>query len=323
MELGSRKEIVFYYESGQNPNGDSGAGDRPRIMHDGHVMVTDTRLKQTIREYASRVLGKTTLSLHDNSEKITTRASHVLKQSGLKNSRLEACDANDVIKNLLILTHDVPLFGIMLPVGKHDDKGKNGTNGVAKLTGPVQFELGRTINRVARADPQISGRFVGASDTESSTLGIYHSIEYSMIKFRGSVEPACLENHAGDSGVWGSFCDAEKTLFECMWHGTTRLLTRSKYPQRPILYAEVEYSDRATHDDLDELLRIEQRHEGLPAQSAGDFVLVCDGLKERLSRRKVSKFRAAASHEYVDDLNKIVQTLVDSGIHAEILGAEK
>lgn len=323
METGSRKEIIFYYESRQNPNGDSGAGNRPRIMRNGHLMVTDTRLKQTIREYASRVLGKTTLSLHDNSEKVILRAETVLKNSELKNNYLVACNANEVVENLLILTHDVPLFGIMLPTGKYGKKGQKGTNGTAKLTGPVQFDLGSTVNKVTRIDPQISGRFVGASDTESSTLGKYSSIEYAMIKFRGSVEPSCLEKHSDNSRVWTSFCDAEKTLFECMWHGTTRLLTRSKYPQRPILYAEVEYSDCAMHDDLDALIRLEQRSAGSPAHSADDFALVWDGLVTSLSRRKVSKFRIASSHEYANDATKIVKTLEDSGICADVMDVEK
>jgi len=323
MDAQSRKELVFYYESGQNPNGDSGAGDRPRIMHDGRMMVTDTRLKQTIREYASRVLGKTTLSLHDNSETVTKRANSLLKTSELEACKLEDCSANDAVENLLVLTHDVPLFGVMLSTGRQSEKGQRCTNGVAKLTGPVQFELGMTVNKVTRIDPQIGGRFVGASDKKTSTLGKYHSIEYAMIKFRGSVEPSCLERHSNNDSVWSSFCEAEKTLFECMWHGTTRLLTRSKYPQRPILYAEVEYTDCAMHDDLDDLLRIEQRYKALPAHSADDFVLVCDGLKEALSRRKVSKFRIASSHEYADDAAKIVKTLSDSGIRADMIGAEK
>lgn len=318
MEAGSRKEIVFYYESGQNPNGDSGAGDRPRVMRDGRLMVTDTRLKQTIREYASRVLGKTTLSLHDNSKKVTERASSVLEKSGL-GGKLTANEANHVVENLLILTHDVPLFGLMLPTGKAD----NGTNGVAKLTGPVQFELGRTVNRVSHVNPQISGRFVGASDTESSTLGKYHSVEYALIKFKGSVEPSCLEKYADNEKVWDSFCNAEKTLFECLWHGTTRLLTRSKYPQRPILYAEVEYSDCTMYDDLDDLLHIKQRNEARLAHSAEDFVLVCNELEKSLSRRNVSKFRIAGSHELADDVARTVKSLESSGISASVLGAEK
>lgn len=323
METGSRKEIVFYYESRQNPNGDSVAGNRPRIMRDGRMMVTDTRLKQTIREYANRVLGKTTLSLHDNSERVTSRAESVLKKSGLRNSRLTTCDTNEVVENLLILTHDVPLFGMMLPTGKYGKQGQKGTNGTAKLTGPVQFDLGSTVNKVARIDPQISGRFVGASDTESSTLGKYSFIEYAMIKFQGSVEPSCLERHANNSKVWNSFCDAEKTLFECLWHGTTRLLTRSKYPQRPILYAEVEYSDCTMHDDLDALIHLEQRSAGSPAHSADDFTLVYDELSTSLSRRKVLKFRIASSHEYASDTAKIVKILEDSGISADVMDVEK
>jgi len=318
MQAGSRKEIVFYYESRQNPNGDPDANDRPRVMRDGYMMVTDTRLKQTIREYASRVLGKTTLSLHDDHKKITEKADTILQKSEL-GRKLDACGADEVIENLLLLTHDVPLFGVMLPIGKI----KKGTNGVAKITGPVQFELGRTVNKVAHLNPQISGRFVGASDKKDSTLGKYHYIEYAMIKFRGSVEPSCLEKYARSSRVWNSFCNAEKTLFECLWHGTTRLLTRSKYPQRPMLYAEVEYADCATHNDLDTLLRLELRNTKNPPYSADDFVLVCDGLEKNLSQRNVSKFRIACSHEHANDMDNIVKSLSNSGVRVEAISVEK
>ena len=51
MEKNCRKEILFYYESRQNPNGDPGFENQPRLMADGTIMVTDVRIKRTIHVY--------------------------------------------------------------------------------------------------------------------------------------------------------------------------------------------------------------------------------------------------------------------------------
>ena len=47
MKVDHKKEILFYYESRKNPNGDPGFDDQPRLMDDGTIMVTDLRLKRT------------------------------------------------------------------------------------------------------------------------------------------------------------------------------------------------------------------------------------------------------------------------------------
>ncbi|HXX96253.1 MAG TPA: type I CRISPR-associated protein Cas7 [Candidatus Bathyarchaeia archaeon] len=56
MEKNHRKEILFYYESRQNPNGDPGFENQPRLMSDGTIMVTDVRIKRTIRDYVAQDL---------------------------------------------------------------------------------------------------------------------------------------------------------------------------------------------------------------------------------------------------------------------------
>ena len=53
-----KREILFYYESRQNPNGDPGFENQPRMMPDGTIMVTDVRIKRTMRDYAKNVLDK-------------------------------------------------------------------------------------------------------------------------------------------------------------------------------------------------------------------------------------------------------------------------
>ena len=59
MKIDSKKEILFYYESRQNPNGDPGFENQPRLMPDGTIMVTDVRVKRTIRDYAKTALNET------------------------------------------------------------------------------------------------------------------------------------------------------------------------------------------------------------------------------------------------------------------------
>ena len=55
----SKKEILFYYESRQNPNGDPGFENQPRMMPDETIMVTDVRIKRTIRDFAKTKHGET------------------------------------------------------------------------------------------------------------------------------------------------------------------------------------------------------------------------------------------------------------------------
>ena len=55
MNVDHKKEILFYYQSIRaNPNGDPGFEDQPRLMSDNTILVTDLRLKRTVRDYASK-----------------------------------------------------------------------------------------------------------------------------------------------------------------------------------------------------------------------------------------------------------------------------
>ena len=65
-------EILFYYESKQNPNGDPGFENQPRMMPDDTIMVTDVRIKRTIRDYARDILGETLFVDYDKDGHPTT-----------------------------------------------------------------------------------------------------------------------------------------------------------------------------------------------------------------------------------------------------------
>src|SRR3972149_9379387 len=96
-----RKELLFYYESRMNPNGDPGFENQPRLMPDGTIMVTDVRIKRTIRDYAKSKYGDT-LFVDFGEEgtpvKADERAREILGDS-----------LGDAIKGLAVKTFDVPL----------------------------------------------------------------------------------------------------------------------------------------------------------------------------------------------------------------------
>ena len=138
MNVNHKKEILFYYESRKNPNGDPGFDDQPRLMDDGTIMVTDLRLKRTIRDYARDHLKKTLLV--DYNEKGSPVSALV------KTKELLGATANgDLTEKLLKKCFDSNLFGHFVPVEK-DEQKKYANNAWFKLTGPVQIGLGASVN---------------------------------------------------------------------------------------------------------------------------------------------------------------------------------
>ena len=103
-----KKELLFYYESRQNPNGDPGFENQPRLMPDGTIMVTDVRIKRTIRDYAKSQYGDTLFV--DLGKK-----AHRLRQMK-EQKKFLATALDDAIKGLAVKTFDVPLFGGLVTI---------------------------------------------------------------------------------------------------------------------------------------------------------------------------------------------------------------
>ncbi|MDR2719668.1 MAG: type I CRISPR-associated protein Cas7, partial [Nitrososphaerota archaeon] len=202
-----KKELLFYYESKQNPNGDPGFENQPRLMSDGTIMVTDVRIKRTIRDYAKNKYGATLFV--DFGEggtpvKADERAKEILGDN-----------LDNAIKGLAVKTFDVPLFGGLVTI-----RAKKGS--FQKLTGPVQFAIGRSINQVQVLNPMITGRFVGKEkkgniqgdekQEQFSTFGKFYAVDYALIKIQGAVNPLNLGEYLEDIDVMESFKKAENKL---------------------------------------------------------------------------------------------------------------
>jgi CRISPR-associated protein Csh2 len=302
-------EILFYYESRQNPNGDPGFENQPRLMADDTIIVTDVRIKRTIRDYARDVKGETLFVDYD-------KDGNAIAADG-KAEEIAGSLKGDIIKKLLEKTFDVPLFGALVPIRK----GANKEGRSEKLTGPVQFGISRSVNKVQIINPTIVGRFVGKEKEgkQYSTFGKFYAVEYALIKVQGVVNPNNLSKYAEDEKLFKIFNQKVAMIHDCMWNGTTQLITRSKYPQRSILYIDVDYKDK-TYNDLPNLVDENESLKGMAKELGGspfNFIKLITVMSKRKSQ--INKIRIHGAEDISEDVEKLASDLKKKGLKVEIL----
>ncbi len=260
-QLKNRSEILFLYDVKRcNPNGDPLDANRPRIDEEsGRCLVTDVRLKRTIRDYLMNKGydggPKGDIFIRDIDGKPVTGA-----------ARSESYEGKEDFCQKFI---DVRLFGgVSAPADKGgsgggdgeendepEEKGKNkkpkgGKKGkVFHYTGPVQFSMGYSLNRVQENFIKGTGAFATTEGATQKTFREEYNITYGMIAFHGVVN----ENAAKHVGTTENDI-AEMT--EALWNGTKDLLTRSKKGHMPRLLVKIDYKDGFFIGDLCERLRI-------------------------------------------------------------------
>lgn len=299
-------EILFYYESRQNPNGDPGFENQPRMMPDDTIMVTDVRIKRTMRDYARDVHKEILFVDYDKSGTATTAQSRAKEIVG--------SNKKDMISELLQITFDVPLFGALIPTTDKTDKSVASE----KLTGPLQFGNSRSVNKVQIINPSIVGRFEGKTK-EFSTIGKFYSVEYALIKVQGTINPKNLGKYSEDKEIVKKFSEKASMIHDCLWNGTTKLITRSKFPQRSILYIDVSYKNQI-YNDLPNLVDESKELKGMAknlGESPFDFSKLIDTLSKRKSEIIMVRLRGA--EDVAEDVDNLGTKLKSKGIPVEIL----
>jgi len=344
MDLDSRKEIVFFYESIRaNPNGDPGFDNHPRMYPDNTVMVTDVRIKRTIRDYAKKASeGKDVIFVDYGNDgepvEADKRAKEILVDHDKwpSDEKFTRKNKGKIISGLLRKTFDVPLFGALVTIrdnedskGKksnsdQDDEGSEGKKpGSAQITGTCQFGMGKSVNEADVITVQIAGRFVGdRAKGRETTLGTYSVIDYALIKTVATINPANLElskmeNRLGDDAesksaikeIEANFVDAESKLLKYLWAGTNDLITRSKFQQRSVLVIEVEYDK--SYSDLDTLIDVKDTKS--PKEHATELADIEFGFKRLITAlgnrvEHVKGIRVACDPR----LDDVVKAAVDS-----------
>lgn len=240
----SRSEILFIYDvKDANPNGDPVDENKPRIDEErGINIVTDVRLKRTIRDYLYEVKG----------QDIFIR--EIRKEDGslkTKEERLDDFGEDSIIDKCI----DIRLFGSTTAVEQKS----------ITLTGPVQFKFGRSLHKVDLTYLKGTTVMPSKSDKKQGTFTERYILPYSLIVFYGIIN----ENMVKIQNIPLTEDDL-MLMFEGIWNGTKNLISGSKFGQMPRLLLQIVFKDGENFfiGELDKLISIKS---DLPDEAIRDI----------------------------------------------------
>ena len=235
----NRSELLFVYDiADANPNGDPLDDNKPRMDEETEInIVTDVRIKRTIRDYLHdfKNQGIFIKEIQDDDGNIQDAKQRAIDYSTTEGSYDSIDDAkSDLKNNILNQCIDVRLFGATIPIDVKV-KSKNKSSSVT-LTGPVQFRMGRSLNKVEIQHIKGTGAFASGKGKDQKTFREEYILPYSLISFYGVVN----ENAAKYTLLNEEDIDL---LLEGIWNGTKNLISRSKFGQVPRCLIQIEYAE--------------------------------------------------------------------------------
>jgi CRISPR-associated protein Csh2 len=273
----NRSEIVFLYDiKDGNPNGDPLDENKPRIDDEtGENLVTDVRLKRTIRDYIDDKYENETIFVRESRDDegflydAKRRALDFLGDEF--KGEIKDTQISEVLKGMekeIQKCIDVRLFGGTIPVEFNYKKGsdKKTFTGSITYTGPVQFKIGRSCHSVVLKHLKGTGAFADKYPGKRQfTFREEDILYYSLIKFYGIIN----ENLAKITNLTHNDINL---LLEGMWKGTKSLTSRTKAGQMPRILLKVNYSEPDYHiGDLDKLIVKVKSDESLPDEKIRDI----------------------------------------------------
>lgn len=261
-EVSRRSEIVFLYDiKDGNPNGDPLDENKPRVDEEtGINLVTDVRLKRTIRDYLNKFRDEEIFVREISDEKGDIQDAKLRARDFLTiKEPLDAFETGkkNIDENILNKCIDIRLFGCTVPLelkvqnkkDKDKDKEKEKTGSITH-TGPVQFKIGRSMHKVFMKHFRGTGAFASKEGASQKTFREEDFLPYSLISFYGIIN----ENAAKDTKLSEEDIDL---LLDGMWNGTKNLISRSKVGQVPRLLFKVNYKEGNYHiGDLNNLFSL-------------------------------------------------------------------
>lgn len=305
----NRSEILFLYDAKRcNPNGDPLDANRPRIDEEtGRCMVTDVRLKRTIRDY---LFEKGYNGTENPDKDIFIREIDSKPVTGTERAKSYA-NREEFLRKFI----DVRLFGAVSAPKADKTVKKKGTakegaesseedepvdtKKTFHFTGPVQFGMGRSLNRVHENFIKGTGAFTTKETSIQKTFREEYNITYGLIAFHGVI------NEQAAKYVKTTSEDID-LLMEGIWDGTKSLLTRSKKGHMPRLLIKIDYKGSFFIGDLAERLTLVPK-EGMQEdafEDIEDFTIDTTKL-------------VAALQKYADKIERITVTQDDRIILSE------
>ena len=261
-----RTEILFLYEvENSNPNGDPLNENRPRFdAEESKILISDVRLKRTIRDYFYEYKGYNGQGEKDIFVRETTYTGAGKgdeEKIYIADGKRRAKDFGEDRQKVLDACIDVRLFGGVIPL-KNDS---------ITLTGPTQFQMGKSLHQVEIRTEQGTGAFASGEGKTKATFRTEYKVPYALVGFNGIINEKAAQ--------YSQMTEADKTLLlEGIWEGTKHLISRSKFGQNPLLLLVVDYKEPYYIGSLRQRVRLETDKNELAIRSTDDYVLQVDDL---------------------------------------------
>lgn len=261
-----RTEILFLYDvQNGNPNGDPTDENKPRIDEEtGHNIVTDVRLKRTVRDYLYQYEGYNQEGIKD----IFVRQTFVDgdPDKGINDGKNRAKHYDNDLKSVLNACIDIRLFGGVIPLDKSS----------ITLTGPVQFKMGRSLHRVELMYVKGTGAFASKPGAKQQTFREEYILPYSLIAFYGIIN----ETAARHTGLTN---EDIAMLKKGLWNGTKNLISRSKMEHNPRLLLMLEHKDSYFFiGELNKYIRLSSERKDEQIRGIDDIKLDMSPLKSMI-----------------------------------------
>ncbi|WP_338876716.1 type I-B CRISPR-associated protein Cas7/Csh2 [Spirosoma sp. SC4-14] len=267
--LTKRTEILFLYEiENANPNGDPLNENRPRYdSEENRVLVSDVRLKRTIRDYWYEYKGYNGTNGKDIFVRETTYQDG--DKTYVSDGKRRAKAFQESQQTVLDQCIDVRTFGGVLPLDKDS----------ITLVGPTQFQMGKSINKTDIITEQGTGAFASGDKKGQATFRTEYKVPYALIGFNGIInEKAASYSQMTD--------DDKSLLLEGIWEGTKNLISRSKFGQTPLLLLTVDYNEPYYIGGLRQRLKLITDKNEMQLRSTDDYTLDVSFLLAELTAHK-------------------------------------
>ena len=268
--ISNRSELLFLYDiENANPNGDPINENRPRFdTESSTVLVSDVRLKRTIRDYWYEYKG---YNGSEENQDIFVRETKYEDDGKeyIKDGKRRAKDFGELSDVILNKCIDIRVFGGVIPLDKDS----------ITYIGPVQFQMGKSLNPTEIVEEQGTGAFASGDKKGQATFRTEFKVPYAIIGFNGIInEKAAQYTHM-------AVADKE-LLLEGIWDGTKSLISRSKFGQSPLFLLTIDYNEPFYIGNLRQRLKLDSEMNGVQIRSANDYKLDVSDLMDVLHENK-------------------------------------
>ena len=213
MAFENRREYLFVYSvKDANPNGDPLNANAPRKDEEtGQIMVSDVRLKRTVRDQWMRE-GKTVF-VDGAAQTLNERMNALKKESGVEK-------ASEAVGKCI----DARLFGATCALGGES----------FSWCGPLQLKWGRSLHKVREQFVQGTAAFARKDDSDQRSFRNEYIVPFCIIAAYGIAN----QNASKETGATD---DDLEEFHRAIWGGTANLISRSKIGHAPLLLLETTY----------------------------------------------------------------------------------